>query len=62
MTNAELIRSMSDEVLAEYIALIISNFQNGVSFSINPVEWLEWLTTEAIEVHGTNSRALRNSG
>lgn len=42
-TNANRIRAMSDEELAEYFADIGTEVSNGISYSERPEEWLEWL-------------------
>ena len=43
-TNADRIRAMSDEELAEYIAGIIDDANSGsVIYSNRTEEWLEWL-------------------
>ena len=48
MTNADRIRAMSDEELAEYIAGIIDDANSGsVIYSNRPEEWLEWLKQPA---------------
>lgn len=47
-TNADRIRAMSDEELAEYIAGIIDDANSGsVIYSNRPEEWLEWLKQPA---------------
>lgn len=46
-TNADRIRAMSDEELAEYFAEIGNDASNGISYSENPEEWLEWLKQPA---------------
>ena len=51
MTNADRIRAMSDEELAEYLADIASEANNGVIYSDRPEEWLEYLQQPA-EVDG----------
>ena len=43
MTNGDRIRSMSDEELAEYLAQLGSDTNNGVIFSDRDYEWLEYL-------------------
>lgn len=48
-TNADRIRAMSDEELAEYFAEIGNDASNGISYSENPEEWLEWLQQPAEE-------------
>ena len=40
-TNADRIRAMSDEELAEYFADIGTEVSNGISYSERPEEWLE---------------------
>lgn len=48
MTNAQKIRAMSDEELAEYIAGIIDDANSGsVIYSNRKEEWLEWLKQPA---------------
>lgn len=50
ITNADRIRSMSDEELAEYIAGIIDDANSGsVIYSDRTEEWLEWLKQPAKE-------------
>lgn len=50
MTNADRIRAMSDEELAEYIAGIIDDANSGsVIYSNRKEEWLEWLKQPAEE-------------
>lgn len=51
MTNAEIIRAMSDEALAEYIAGMILDVRNGLTFSGDSDAWLKWLRTEVQEVY-----------
>lgn len=47
-TNADRIRAMSDEELAEYIAGIIDDANSGsVIYSNRTEEWLEWLKQPA---------------
>ena len=48
-TNADRIRAMSDGELAEYFAEIGNDASNGISYSENPEEWLEWLKQPAEE-------------
>ena len=43
MTNADSIRAMNDEELADYLAELGSEANNGVIYSDRPEEWLEWL-------------------
>ena len=43
MTNADKIRAMDDERLAKYISGLICDFNEGVEYTDNPREWLEWL-------------------
>lgn len=49
-TNADRIRAMSNEDLADYLAELGSEANNGVIYSDRPEEWLEWLTQPAEEV------------
>lgn len=49
-TNADRIRAMSNEELADYLAGLGSEANNGVIYSDRPEEWLEWLTQPAEEV------------
>lgn len=49
-TNADRIRAMSNEELADYLARLGSEANNGVIYSDRPEEWLEWLTQPAEEV------------
>ena len=42
-TNADRIRAMSDEELAEYLAEIGNDVSNGIEYSERPDDWLEWL-------------------
>lgn len=53
-TNADRIRAMSDEELAEYFADIATEVSNGISYSERPEEWLEWLKQPA-ETHTENA-------
>lgn len=47
-TNADRIRAMSDEELAEYIAGLMDDANSGsVIYSNRPEEWLEWLKQPA---------------
>ena len=46
-SNADRIRAMSDEELAEYLAELGSEANNGVIYSDRPEEWLEWLKQPA---------------
>ena len=46
MTNADRIRSMSDDDLAEYLASLFEDVEQGVIYSANPDRWLEWLEEE----------------
>lgn len=43
MSNADHIRSMTDEELARYISGMICDINEGVEFYENPDTWLEWL-------------------
>ena len=49
-TNADRIRAMSNKKLADYLAELGSEANNGVIYSDRPEEWLEWLTQPAKEV------------
>ena len=40
---------MSDEELADYLAELGSEANNGVIYSDRPEEWLEWLSLPAKE-------------
>lgn len=46
-TQADRIRSMSDEDLAEYLASLFEDIEQGIIYSANPDRWLEWLEEEA---------------
>ena len=46
-TNADRIRAMSNEDLADYLAELGSEANNGVIYSDRPEEWLEWLKQPA---------------
>ena len=48
-TNADRIRAMSNEDLADYLAELGSEANNGVIYSDRPEEWLEWLTQPAVD-------------
>ncbi len=48
-TNADHIRAMSNEELADYLAELGSEANNGVIYSDRPEEWLEWLKRPAEE-------------
>ena len=47
MTNADRIRAMSDEELAEYLAEIGSEANNGTIYSDRTEDWLEYLIMPA---------------
>ena len=47
MTNADRFRAMSDEELAEYLAEIGSEANNGVIYSDRAEDWLEYLIMPA---------------
>lgn len=49
-TNADRIRAMSNEDLADYLAELGSEANNGVIYSDRPEEWLEWLTQPAVDI------------
>lgn len=51
MTNADRIRAMSDEQLAEQIAALCENKRNGIEYSDDAGLWLFWLQQPAEEVH-----------
>lgn len=42
-SNADRIRAMNNEELADYLAELGSEANNGVIYSDRPEEWLEWL-------------------
>lgn len=48
-TNADRIRAMSNEDLADYLAELGSEANNGVIYSDRPEEWLEWLIQPAVD-------------
>ena len=50
-TNADRIRAMNDEELADYLAELGSEANNGIIYSDRPEEWLEWLQ-QPMEVQG----------
>ncbi len=46
MTNADLIRSMDDEVLARYLAVLTDDIiGKRIEICENPEAWLQWLTS-----------------
>ena len=49
MTNADRIRAMSDEELADYFAEVGSEVNNGTIYSDRPEDWFEWLKQPAEE-------------
>lgn len=51
MTNADRIRAMSDEQLAETIAALCEENRNGIEYSDDAGVWLFWLQQPAEEVH-----------
>ena len=50
-TNADRIRSMTDEELANWITLVMWGEESSVSFlyAETPEEWLDWLKQEVKE-------------
>ena len=42
-TNADRIRSMSDEELAYYLASLMIDVRKGVAYSTNEDRWFNWL-------------------
>lgn len=46
-SNADRIRAMDDEELADYLAGLGSEANNGVIYSDRPEEWMEWLQLPA---------------
>lgn len=51
MTNADRIRAMSDEQLAERIAGLFEDTRVGIEYSDDAGCWLHWLQQPAEEVH-----------
>lgn len=51
MTNADRIRAMSDEQLAEIIAGLFEDQRYGIEYSDDAGCWLHWLKQPAEEVH-----------
>lgn len=51
MTNADRIRAMSDEQLAERIAGLFEDQRVGIEYSDDAGCWLHWLKQPAEEVH-----------
>lgn len=51
MTNADKIRAMSDEQLAEYLASLFEDTRGGIEYSDDAGCWLHWLHQPAGEVH-----------
>lgn len=49
MTNADRIRAMSDEELAEYLSGLICDINEGVEYSADLCRWMEWLEKPAKE-------------
>ena len=47
VTNADRIRAMTDDELAEFLANIAKN--GGIPFGGRPIRWLRWLETEEEE-------------
>lgn len=48
-TNAERIRSMSDEELAQYLAILMADTRDGVAYSTDEDRWFGWLQQPAEE-------------
>ena len=46
-TNGDRIRAMNDDELADYLAELGSEANNGVIYSDRPEEWLEWIKQPA---------------
>lgn len=51
MTNADRIRAMSDEQLAECLASLFEDTRGGIEYSDDAGCWLHWLQQPAEEVH-----------
>lgn len=47
--NADRIRSMSDEELAQYLAILIADTRDGVAYSTDEDRWFNWLQQPAEE-------------
>ena len=48
-TNADRIRSMSDEELAQYLAILMADTRDGVAYSTDEDRWFNWLQQPAEE-------------
>lgn len=48
-TNADRIRSMSDEELAQYLAILMADTRDGVAYSTDEDRWFGWLQQPAEE-------------
>lgn len=48
-TNADRIRSMSDEELARYLAILMIDTRKGVAYSTDEDRWFNWLQLPAEE-------------
>lgn len=48
-TNADRIRSMSDEELAQYLAILMADTRDGVAYSTDEDRWFVWLQQPAEE-------------
>lgn len=46
-TNAERLRDMTDEELAQFFSRLICDINEGVEYHENPNTWLEWLQQPA---------------
>ena len=49
ITNAERIRSMSDEELAQHFAILMADTRDGVAYSTDEDRWFDWLQQPAEE-------------
>ena len=49
LTNADRIRSMSDEELAQYLAILMADTRDGVAYSTDEDRWFNWLQQPAEE-------------
>lgn len=54
LTNADLFRARNDYELAESIASFVCDINEGVEYSDNPNDWLEWLQRPAEVDDGTH--------
>lgn len=49
ISNADRIRSMSDEELAQYLAILMADTRDGVAYSTDEDRWFDWLQQPAEE-------------